>query len=133
MQKGLIHHIELYVSDLQVSKQFWGWLLEEELGFNVDREWKGGVSYRLGDGYIVFCEAKEAYLDIPYHRCRVGLNHLAFHADSKQHVDDIKDKLQAKGIKPLYEDRYPYAGGEDHYALFFEDPDRIKVEVVAPE
>lgn len=24
-----------------------------------------------------------------------------------------------------------YAGGPDYYALFFEDPDRIKVELVA--
>lgn len=23
-------------------------------------------------------------------------------------------------------------GGEQHYAVFFEDPDRIKVEIVAP-
>jgi hypothetical protein len=28
---------------------------------------------------------------------------------------------------------HPYAGGTDHYAVYFEDPDRIKVEVVAPE
>lgn len=31
----------------------------------------------------------------------------------------------------LYEGRYPYAGGECHYAAFFADPDGIKVELVA--
>ncbi|KHF36766.1 hypothetical protein CM49_01072 [Paenibacillus sp. P1XP2] len=36
--------------------------------------------------------------------------------------------LKQKGVKLLYEDRYPYAGGPEHYAVFFEDPDRIKVE-----
>jgi hypothetical protein len=29
--------------------------------------------------------------------------------------------------------RSPFAGGASHYAVFFEDPDRIKVEVVAPK
>jgi hypothetical protein len=33
----------------------------------------------------------------------------------------------------LFADRYPHAGGLSHYALFCEDPDRIKVEVVATE
>jgi catechol 2,3-dioxygenase-like lactoylglutathione lyase family enzyme len=31
----------------------------------------------------------------------------------------------------LYQDRHPHAGGENYYAVFFEDPDRIKVELVA--
>ena len=69
---------------------------------------------------------------MPYHRCRVGLNHLAFHALSRQHVDDVTRKLEAKGVTILYTDRHPFAGGEDYYAVFFEDPDRIKVELVAP-
>lgn len=32
----------------------------------------------------------------------------------------------------LYESEYPFASGPDYYALYCEDPDRIKVEVVAP-
>jgi len=31
----------------------------------------------------------------------------------------------------LYEDRHPYAAGEQSYALFFEDPMRMKVELCA--
>ncbi|GAA0595336.1 hypothetical protein GCM10009001_09310 [Virgibacillus siamensis] len=33
----------------------------------------------------------------------------------------------------MYSDKHPFAGGEDHYAVYFEDPDRIKVELVAPD
>ena len=44
----------------------------------------------------------------------------------------LLDKLNAKGVTILYTDRHPYAGGQDYYAVFFEDPDRIKVELVAP-
>jgi len=29
----------------------------------------------------------------------------------------------------LYADRHPHAGGPDSYAVFFEDPERIKVEL----
>lgn len=80
----------------------------------------------------MFVQASEKHLDIPYNRCRVGLNHLAFHAISRKQVDELTAKVRAKGMNVLYEDRHPYAGGKDYYALFFEDPDRIKVEVVAP-
>jgi uncharacterized protein len=33
----------------------------------------------------------------------------------------------------LYEDRHPHAGGPDCYAVYFEDPDRMKVELDAPD
>ncbi|MBM7580981.1 VOC family protein [Jeotgalibacillus terrae] len=126
----MIHHIELYVSDLKKSTVFWGWLLEE-LGYELFQEWESGRSWKYGETYLVFVQTEEAYQDVPYHRKRTGLNHLAFHADSRKHVDQLTEKLRAEGIPILYEDRHPFAGGEDYYAVFFEDPDRMKVEVVA--
>jgi len=36
MSKGLIHHIEIYVSNLKESIDFWGWLLEE-LGMKLSK------------------------------------------------------------------------------------------------
>lgn len=131
MTKGLIHHIELYVSDLKKTSDFWGWFLEE-LGYEPFQEWEQGCSWKLDHSYIVFVQAEERFLDIPYHRCRVGLNHLAFHASSREQVDNMTSALKQKGIPILYEKRYPFAGGETHYAVYFEDPDRIKVELVAP-
>lgn len=129
----MLHHIELYVSDLARSKEFWGWLLEKELGYELFQEWERGVSWKQQETYLVFVQAEECYLDVPYHRCRVGLNHLAFHARGREHVDELAARLKEKGITVLYEERHPYAGGSGHYAVFFEDPDRIKVELVAPE
>lgn len=131
MAKGLLHHIEIYVSNLSKSINFWGWFLEE-LGYSSFQEWKSGQSWKMGDTYIVFVQTEERFLDVPYHRCRVGLNHLAFYAASRQHVDDITKKLEEKGIDILYKERHPFAGGDDQYAVYFEDPDRIKVELVAP-
>lgn len=131
MTKGLVHHIELYVSDLKTSLNFWGWLLEE-LGYEVFQTWEQGKSWKLGETYLVFVQAEEKFLDTPYHRCRVGLNHLAFHAESRQQVDEMTKRLESRGVNILYKNKHPYAGGEEHYAVYFEDPDRMKVELVAP-
>lgn len=132
MSKGLLHHIEIYVSNLEKSIDFWGWFLEE-MGYYLYQEWESGRSWKNGETYIVFVQADSRFLDIPFHRCRVGLNHLAFHAESRQQVDDITRKLKNKGVKILYSDKHPYAGGKGHYAVYFEDPDKIKVELVAPQ
>lgn len=126
--EGQLHHIELYVRDLNASKEFWGWLLER-LGYHVYQEFGSGISYRLGHTYIVFVQVEEKYKDIPYHRCGVGLNHLAFIASTKESIDRITIELEERGIPILYKDRHPYAGGEGYYAVYFEDPDRIKVEI----
>ncbi len=130
--KGTLHHVELYVRDLETSRQFWSWLLAR-LGYQLYQEWDAGFSYVLGDTYIVFVQVEDRFLDIPYHRCRAGLNHLAFHAGSREFVDQITDELRSRGVHILYQDRHPFAGGEDYYAVFFEDPDRMKVEITAAD
>jgi catechol 2,3-dioxygenase-like lactoylglutathione lyase family enzyme len=131
LSQGLIHHIEIYVSNLKSTVDFWDWFLEE-LGYSVFQEWEKGKSWKMGETYLVFVQTEDKFLDVPYHRCRVGLNHLAFHASSRQQVDDITIKLGEKGVNMLYADKHPFAGGMEHYAVYFEDPDRIKVELVAP-
>lgn len=57
-------------------------------------------------------------------------NHLSFHGGSRENIDQLRQDLLARGVKLLYDDRYPFAGGENHYALYCEDPDGIKIEVV---
>ncbi len=128
---GHLHHVEIYVSDLPKSLDFWGWFLER-LGYELYQQWNQGISWILGRTYIVLVQTDERFQDIPYHRCRTGLNHLAFHAASREQVDNLTDELRQRGVKILYEDRHPFAGGADNYTVFFEDPDRIKVELVAP-
>ena len=131
MGTGQLHHIEIYVSDLEMSIQFYRWFLES-MGYQEFQKWESGISWKLGETYLVFVQTEEKHLDVPYHRCRTGLNHLAFHGKSKQHVVQITNELEKRNIPILYADKHPYAGGDDYYAVFFEDPDRIKVELVAP-
>ncbi|MBJ7896822.1 VOC family protein [Bacillus atrophaeus] len=125
-----MHHIELYVSDLEASKRFWGWFLGE-LGYEPFQKWDSGISWKKDDFYLVFVQAEERFLEQGFHRRRIGLNHLAFHAESREQVDLMTEKLLERGYHVLYRDRHPYAGGA-HYAVYAEDPDRIKVELVAP-
>ena len=130
---GTLHHIEIYVPDLNRSILFWEWLLTQKFSYTVFQKWNSGISFKLGDTYIVFVQTEKEYTDNSYHRKKTGLNHLAFHCSSREFVDSLTKELKEKKINILYEDKHPFAGGEDYYAVFFEDPDRIKVEVVADE
>lgn len=127
---GILHHVEIYVDDLEATKDFWGWFLSR-LGYTVFQEWGAGISYKLDSTYIVFVKTEAEFKEPKYHRCHSGLNHLAFHAPSRQFVDDITLDLKSKGIAILYQDRHPFAAGEGCYAVFFEDPMRMKVELCA--
>ena len=126
---GQLHHVELCASDLDESVDFWGWLLGE-LGYELKNEWDGGRSWINGPTYVVVKTAEQA--DPAFDRRAPGLNHLAFHAASREQVDEITTGVREReDATLLYEDRHPFAGG--YYALYCEDPEGTKVEVVAPE
>ena len=129
--KGPIHHVEINVSDLETSLRFWKWLLIEKLNYTLFQKWNSGTSFKLDETYIVFVQTEDKYNYPKYHRKNTGLNHLAFHGGSREFIDELTEELKAKNITILYQDKHPFAGGRDYYAVFFEDPDRIKVEIVA--
>ena len=128
----MLHHVELYVSDLDRSCDFWTPFMAM-LGYEAER-WSGGMNYVRSEDETYFCllPASAEHVSAGYHRKRVGLNHLAFRAESRAHVDRIAEWVKDNGHTLLYEDRHPFAGGPDYYAVFCEDPDRFKLEVVAP-
>jgi catechol 2,3-dioxygenase-like lactoylglutathione lyase family enzyme len=125
---GMLNHVEINVSNLIDSRKFWSPFLIK-LGYELYQEWGGGFSYMKEGTYIVFVQTHEQYLKLKYHRSGTGLNHLAFLVDNREEVDGFRDLIKNYGLNELYSDRYPHAGGNDNYALFFEDPDRIKIEV----
>jgi catechol 2,3-dioxygenase-like lactoylglutathione lyase family enzyme len=127
--RGAPSHIEIYVSDIEKSAVFWGWLLQE-LGYAPFQTWDKGRSWKLGGFYFVIVQV-EAPFNATYHRKNVGLNHVAFHADNAADVQRMTKTLEEKGVPILYADRHPHAGGADHIAVYFEDPDKIKVEFSA--
>ncbi|MGX7198055.1 VOC family protein [Enterococcus olivae] len=128
----MIHHIEIYVSQLTATKKLYRFLLTE-LGYHLYQEWEQGFSYKLEDHYIVFVQTEENYRSNGYHRKNTGLNHLAFIVSDRQAVDHLRQKLLDHAVSELYSDAYPFAGGPNHYAFYFEDPDRIKLEIVTKD
>lgn len=130
VERGGLHHLELYVRDLERSDAFWGWLLGE-LGYAPHQAWDEGCSYRRGAVTLVLVEAPVGARELD--RRDAGLNHIAFVAGSRADVDRLTDEVRDRGGRVLYEERHPHAGGPDHYALFCEDPDGLKVELVAAD
>ena len=127
----MLHHVEIYVSDLERSIAFWT-PFTKKLGYQADR-WSDGMNYvKEGQAYLCFLQSPSEHLAAGYHRKRVGLNHLAFTGKSRAHVDEMAAWVKSAGHTVLYEAKYPFASGPGYYAMYCEDPDRIKVEVVAP-
>lgn len=124
-----MHHVELWVPDLERSSASIGWLLGR-LGYSVFQDWDGGRSWRLGATYIVI-ERSSALTCGAHERTRAGLNHLAFHAGTRPDVDRLAGEAVGHGWRPLFADRYPHAGGLEHYAAYLEDADGFEVELVA--
>ena len=127
----MLHHVEIYVSDLERSIAFWSPFMQQ-LGYEADR-WSEGMNYlKEGEAYFFFLQAPADHVAAGYHRKRIGLNHLAFKGKSRAQVDQVAAWVKENGHTTLYESQYPFASGPNYYALYCEDPDRIKVEVVAP-
>ena len=49
---GAIHHVELWVPNLDRAIVSWGWLLTS-LGYRMFQDWPGGRSWQAGHAYIV--------------------------------------------------------------------------------
>jgi len=125
------HHVELWVADLDEAKGSWGWLLER-LGFVLKNEWPQGQSWAAGGAYLTITTSPNLSKR-EHDRRRPGMNHMAFKVGSPRMVDQIMADSQDHGWRPLYQDRYPHAGGPDHYAGWLENSTGFKAEIVASE
>jgi len=125
---GSLEHLDISVSDLERSGAFWAAFLKD-LGYREFAKSATGWSWTNDESTVFLLQAESGYLDPPYHRKRVGLNHLAFSVSDPKQVDAMATRLKERNIPLLYGGPRT---GRTTYAVFFEDPDRIKIEVVAP-
>jgi catechol 2,3-dioxygenase-like lactoylglutathione lyase family enzyme len=66
---------------------------------------------------------------VSHDRYAVGVHHLALEAPSREVVDERAEWLRARGAQiESGPGEYDYSPG--YYALFFYDPDGIKLEIV---
>jgi catechol 2,3-dioxygenase-like lactoylglutathione lyase family enzyme len=126
---GAIHHIELWVPNLDRAIVSWGWLLTA-LGYRMFQDWPGGRSWQSGHAYIVV-EQSPARTASRHDRCRPGLNHLAFHVNGRELVDELTGEALLHGWRLMFPDEHPFAGGPQHYAAYLENGDGFEAELVA--
>lgn len=125
------HHVELWVADVEQSRTEWSWLLGR-LGFELESAWPDGQSWAAGGAYLTLTTSPNLSGEV-HDRRSPGVNHLAFAAGATDAVDAIMADAAAHGWRPLYGDRYPHAGGSDHYAGWLENSAGMKAEIVADE
>jgi catechol 2,3-dioxygenase-like lactoylglutathione lyase family enzyme len=126
--KTTLSHIGINLSNEEKSFSFWQNLLKY-LEFDLMLD---GNHFDANDGHAFLCfsTTKPGYRESPFHRKRTGLNHVAFSVSSRQEVDRfIKEYMEPHNISALYGGAKEYDYTPGYYAVYFEDPDRIKIEV----
>ncbi|WP_217183442.1 VOC family protein [Streptomyces sp. AC495_CC817] len=124
-----LHHVEIWVADIGTAMRSWGWLLER-LGHELTGEWEEGRTWDLGGPYLTLTTSPNL-AGTAHDRRLPGLNHLAFRGGSTDEVDALMAEAAHHGWSALYHERYPHAGGPDHYAGWLENAEGFKVEIVA--
>ncbi|WP_442854345.1 reverse transcriptase-like protein [Arthrobacter sp. Soil782] len=128
---GTLHHVEIWIQDLNAARSSMGWLFER-LGFLPKDSWENGASW-AGNGTYLVLEAGPGVLSGPHERRRQGVNHLAFNAGTRAQVDLLARRAASHGWTLLFRDRHPYAGGREHYAAYLENAEGFEVELVADQ
>lgn len=123
-------HIDLTVNDLSRSSPFYERVLGE-LGFRWFKEGASGNHVFVnGITSLAIREPSPEQRGAAFDRYRVGLHHLAFRAARRDDVDRFHDFLLREEL-PVLDPPAEYPEyGEAYYAVFFPDPDGIKLELV---
>jgi catechol 2,3-dioxygenase-like lactoylglutathione lyase family enzyme len=125
MNGSALHHIDLVVTSIERSLPFYRDLLAP-LGFHrigeVEGERGETIWYLSGAGCSIGLRESQSESEAPYDRYRVGLHHLALEAGSRGVVNERGAEIESGP------EEYSYVPG--YYAVFFYDPDGIKLELV---
>lgn len=130
MRSTGVHHVDLVVSSIERSLPFYRDLLAP-LGYHWINEVEGErgetIWYLGGPGSSV--GLREATTPGEFDRYRVGLHHLAFEAVARSVVDERHEWLVSVGAE-IESPPQEYAYMLGYYAVFFYDPDGIKLEIL---
>jgi lactoylglutathione lyase len=122
-------HVGLSVTELDRSLAFYQDVLALELIQAANHD--GQRFAFLGAGGRLLLTLWQQSLDAfePRHS---GLHHLALQLPTLEAVQAVEAKLRSRGVTPRYDGVVPHREGADSAALFFTDPDRIRLEVYSP-
>ena len=132
MRSSGVHHVDLVVSSIERSLPFYRDLLGP-LGWHglseVEGERSETIWYLWGPGCSVGLRAAQSETPGGVDRYRLGLHHVAFEAYSRSLVEERANWLREIGAELESEPQeYTYSPG--YYAVFFYDPDGLKLEIV---
>lgn len=119
-----IDHLVIRVSDYETSKTFYGRLFDF-LGFEISDEYEDAIGWTNGATRFWIGPADETGRKRKYRIGDIGFHHYAFQLRSRKDVDALQAFLQETGaviVDPA--DEYY----DDYYAVFFLDPDGLKLE-----
>ncbi len=119
-----IDHIVLRVSDLEKSREFYEYVLKF-LGFKLLDEYADMVGWTNGKTRVWIAQADDEGRKHPYRFGDIGFHHYAFQLESRADVDALERHLKKKNIEIVDPADEYY---EDYYAVFFLDPDGMKLE-----
>jgi catechol 2,3-dioxygenase-like lactoylglutathione lyase family enzyme len=126
--KASLYHVQLNVSRPSIA--FYKDLLTY-LRYTLMAEQPDMFGATNGTTDLWIMQTAPAHAPRGFHRKATGINHLAFRVESRTDVDRFtREFLDARAIPTLYgapRDYPEYRPG--YYAVFFEDPDRLKLEV----
>lgn len=119
-----IDHLAVRVSDFPKSKAFYGGLFGF-LGFEVLDEYEDSIGWTNGKTRYWISQADADGRKHKHRTGNIGLHHYAFELRNRKDVDDLQDYLKTHGIEIVDPAGEYY---DDYYAVFFLDPDGIKLE-----
>jgi catechol 2,3-dioxygenase-like lactoylglutathione lyase family enzyme len=130
MPSGFPHHLDLTVTDLARSIAFYDIVLGK-LGYTRSSDYAGDVPcwalQTTGPCFSIGLHVARS--DAVHDRYAAGFHHLALHAENRDAVDAFHAFLLREGIRVLDAPaEYDYTPG--YYAVFFADPDGLKLELV---
>ncbi len=120
-----IDHLVLSVGDFARSKKFYGKLLGF-LGFRLKYDYAdmAGWSNRKTLFWIAAADAQGRKRK--YRKGDIGFHHYAFELSSRDDVDELGAFLENNGMTVLDPPGEYY--GRNYYAVYFTDPDGMKLE-----
>ncbi|MEJ0060732.1 MAG: VOC family protein [Terricaulis sp.] len=132
--RGQIHHVDLTVKDPEASRAFYSAVLGF-MGYRLVDDHPHGYDLDLVSADGSFCsigilKAKGPHAERVHDRYSPGLHHIAWTAESRADVDALHDLLLKIGATILDAPAAYPQYGPTYYAVFFADPDGLKLEFV---
>jgi glyoxylase I family protein len=128
--RNFLHHIDLTVTDPTRARPLYDLVLTHA-GFASKGHGEDWAGWGLGGKRypcITLVKAKGRSAARKHDRYAAGLHHLALAAKSRADVDALYEKLRAHGATILDAPAEYPDYGEGYYAVFFADPDGLKLE-----